>query len=149
MDSLLDKWFLKGHHQPSPCQRSAPFLPAFHEVLTKTWRAPYSACVNPSTAAALTTVDGAEEKGYSKLSPLEEAVSTRGLKSVAHLSRPCRMTSALANKVYAAAGQAGSALHMSVLQVFQAKLLSDMDESGRDQHSHMLVPRLHTVRCHS
>lgn len=43
------------------------------------------------------------------------------------------MTSALANRDYAAAGQAGSALHtMSVLQVFQAKHLWDMDESGRD-----------------
>ncbi len=126
---LLDEWFLKGHRQPSPRRRPAPFLPAVHNELTKTWRAPYSARVNLSTAAALTTIDGAEEKGYSKLPPLEEAVvahlcppSTRGLKSAAHPSKPCRMTSALANRAYAVASQAGSALHtMSVLQVFQAK----------------------------
>ncbi len=43
------------------------------------------------------------------------------------------MMSALANKAYAAAGQADSALHMvSVLQVFQAKLLWDMNESALD-----------------
>lgn len=41
--------------------------------------------------------------------------------------------SALANRAYSAAGQAGSALHtMVVLQVFQAKLLQSMDESGQD-----------------
>ncbi len=61
--------------------RSAPFLPAVRDELTKMWRATYSARVNPSTVAALTTVDGADEKGYSKLPPLEEAVA-------AHLSPP-------------------------------------------------------------
>ncbi len=93
---------------------------------------------------ALTTVDIAGEKGYSKLPPLEEAVaahlcplSALGLKAhAAHPSKPCRTTSALANRAYAAAGQAGSALHtMAVLQVFQAKLLSDMDESGQQQEA--------------
>ncbi len=63
--------------------------------------------------------------------PLEEAVaahlcppSALGLKAhVAPPSRPCRTTSVLANRAYAAASQAGSALTMAVLQVFQAKLL--------------------------
>ncbi|KTF80803.1 hypothetical protein cypCar_00035720 [Cyprinus carpio] len=41
--------------------------------------------------------------------------------------------SALAGRVYSCAGQAASALHsMAVLQVFQAKLLQVMDESGPD-----------------
>ncbi len=46
------------------------------------------------------------------------------------------MTFALVNRAYAVAGQASSALHMmAVLQVFQAKLLHDLDESGRDSNT--------------
>ncbi len=48
-------------------------------------------------------------------------------------SKPCRTTSALAGRSYASAGQAASALHsMAVLQVYQAKLLSAVDESEPD-----------------
>ncbi|XP_016107756.1 guanylate cyclase 2G-like [Sinocyclocheilus grahami] len=114
-----------------------------HEELTMSWHATYSARANPSTAAAaLTTTDGADVKGYSMLPPLEEAVAAHlclpfalGLKAhAARPSKPCRTTSVLANRAYAAAGQAGLALHtMAVLQVFQAKLLCSMDESGQ-QH---------------
>ncbi len=98
----------------------------------------------PSAASSLHALrahqNGAEDKGYCKLPPLEEVVAAHllpplssGLKAAVHPLKPCSMTSALANRAYAAAGQAGSALHMmSVLQVFQAKLLQDMDESGRD-----------------
>ncbi len=50
-----------------------------------------------------------------------------------HPSKPCRTTSALAGRSYASAGQAASALHsMAVLQVYQAKLLSVIDESEPD-----------------
>ncbi len=50
-----------------------------------------------------------------------------------HPSTPCRTTSALAGRSYASAGQAASALHsMAVLQVYQAKLLSAIDESDPD-----------------
>lgn len=46
--------------------------------------------------------------------------------------------SALANRAYGGAGQAGSALHMmSVHQFFQAKLLRDMDESSWDPGAFM------------
>lgn len=73
----------------------------------KSWCAPYSACNRP-TSAALSTIDGAEEKGYEKLRPLEEAVAVHlcppsaiGWKAkVSHPSKPRRTTSA----------QAGSAL---------------------------------------
>ncbi len=141
---LLDEWFLLGCRQQSSCQRPASFLPAVHEELTKKWRAPYLVRVNHSTTVALTTVDSTEETGYSKLPPLEETVaaylcppSALGLKAnAAHPSKPCRTTSSLANRAYAAAGQAGSALYaMVVLQVFQAKLLCNMDESGQHQEA--------------
>ena len=49
------------------------------------------------------SVDGAEEKGYVKLPPLEEAVAP---------NKPCRASSALADRAYSAAGQAASALHI-------------------------------------
>ncbi len=140
---LLDEWFLPGCRQQSSRQRPAPFLPEVHEVLTKTWRAPYSARVNTSTSEALTTVHGAEEKGVSKFPPLEEAVAARlctpsalGLKAhAAHPYKPYRTTSALANKAYVAAGQTGLALHtMAVLQVFQ-------DESGQQQLTWLCAQR--------
>ncbi|KAL1279879.1 hypothetical protein QQF64_014479, partial [Cirrhinus molitorella] len=56
--------------------------------------------------------------------------------TISHPSIPCRTTSALAGRAYTSAGQAASALHsMAVLQVYQAKLLRALDESGPDQSS--------------
>ncbi len=92
-------------------------------------------------SSALTTVDGAEEKGYERMPQLDESVAAHlcpptaiGWKAKAsHPSKPCRTTSALAGRSYASAGQAASALHsMAVLQVYQAKLLSAIDESEPD-----------------
>ncbi len=92
-----------------------------------------------SSSSALTLVDGAEEKDYDSLPPLDESVAGHlcpptaiGWKiKPAHPSKPCRMTSALARGAYSSAGQAASALYsMAVLQVFQAKLLRSVDESN-------------------
>ncbi|CAM4295375.1 unnamed protein product [Leuciscus chuanchicus] len=133
--SRLDEWYLPGRQQ-APRQRAAPFLPEVHEELTKSWHAPFSARTRSSSSSTLSTVDGAEEKGYVSLPPLEEAVAAHLCPPTAgswrsktvHPSKPCRTTSAIA---YAAAGQVASALHaMATLQVFQAKLLRSMDESG-------------------
>ncbi|KAL0165753.1 hypothetical protein M9458_037597, partial [Cirrhinus mrigala] len=105
------------------------------------WRAPYSACLRASSSSALTSVDGAEDKGYEKLPPLNESVAAHlcpptaiGWKTKAsHPSKPCRTTSALAGRAYTSAGQAASALHsMAILQVFQAKLLAQSDKSALD-----------------
>ncbi|KAL0171003.1 hypothetical protein M9458_035599, partial [Cirrhinus mrigala] len=107
--------------------------------MTKSWRAPYSARLHASSSSALTSVDGAEEKGYEKLPPLDESVAAHpptaiGLKAkAAHPSNPCRTTSALTGRAYSLAGQVASLLHtMAVLQVFQAKLLQAMDKSSPD-----------------
>lgn len=60
------------------------------------------------------------------------------------------MTSALASRAYAVAGQASSALHMmSVLQVFQVKLLRDMDESGRDPGAFTELRRVTDLALHA
>ncbi|ROL42307.1 hypothetical protein DPX16_8186 [Anabarilius grahami] len=139
--SRLDEWFLPGRRQ-APRQRSAPFFPEVHEELAKSWRAPYSARLHTSHRSALTSVDGSEEKGYEHLPPLDEAVAAHlcppaavGWKTKRSLpSKPCRTTSALAGRAYASAGQAASALHsMAIFQVFQAKLLRSMDESGVEE----------------
>ncbi|KAL0192323.1 hypothetical protein M9458_010619, partial [Cirrhinus mrigala] len=123
--SLLDEWFLSGRHQ-APRQWASPFFLEVHEELTKSWRAPCSARLCTSSSSALTSVDDAEDKGYEKLPPLDESVA-------AHLCPFTPVTSALAGRAYASAGQAGSALHsMAVLQVFQAKLLAGTDKSALD-----------------
>ncbi|KAI2660631.1 ORF V: Enzymatic polyprotein [Labeo rohita] len=125
----------------APRQRASPFLPEVHEELTRSWRAPYSARLRASSSSALTSVDGAEDKGYEKLPPLDESVAAHlcpptaiGWKTKAsHPSKPCRTTSALAGRAYTSAGQAASALHsMAILQVFQAKLLAQSDKSALD-----------------
>ncbi len=72
--SHLDEWFLPGRRQ-APHQRSSPFFPEIHKELTRSWRAPYSACQRAFSSSALTSVDGAEEKGYEKMPPLDESVA--------------------------------------------------------------------------
>ncbi len=138
--SRLDEWFLPGRRQ-APQQRPSPFFPEVHDELMRSWRSPYSARLRTSASSALTTVDGAEEKGYERMPQLDESVAVHlcpptaiGWKAKAsHPSKPCRTTSALAGRSYASAGQAASALHsMAVLQVYQAKLLSAVDESEPD-----------------
>ena len=133
----LDEWYLPGPRQATR-QRSAPFFPEVHDELTKSWRAPYPARLRTSSAA-LSSVDGSQEKGYEQLPPLDEAVAAHlcppvavGWKSNRALpSKPCRTTSAMAGRAYTSAGQAASALHtMAILQVFQAKLLRSLDESS-------------------
>ena len=134
----LDEWYLPGRQQ-APRQRAAPFLPEVHEELTKSWRAPFSARTRASASHTLSSVDGAEEKGYVSLPPIEEAVAVHLCPPTAGSwrskmtlpSKPCRATSALASRAYAAAGQAASGIHaMATLQAFQAKLLRSLDESG-------------------
>ncbi len=138
--SRLNEWFLPGRRQ-APQQRPSPFFPEVHDELTRSWLSPYSTRLRTSASSALTTVDGAEEKGYERMPQLDESVAAHlcpptaiGWKAKAsHPSKPCRTTSALAGRSYASAGQVASALHsMAVLQVYQAKLLSAVDESEPD-----------------
>lgn len=60
---------------------------------------------------------------------------------VAHPSKSCRATSALTGHADTSAGQAASALHTMAVQVFQAKLLHFMDESGPDPTAFRAAPR--------
>ncbi len=135
--SRLDKWILSGRHQDLH-QRLSPFFPELHDELTKSWCTPYSSRIRPSASVALTSVHGAEDKGYVHLPPLDESLATHlcpptaiGWKARAsHPSKPCRSTSVLAGCAYSVAGQAASALHsMALLQVFQAKMLANEEAS--------------------
>ncbi len=113
--SRLDEWFLPGRRQ-APQQRPSPFFPEVHDELTRSWRSPYSARLRTSASSALTTIDGAEEKGYERMPQLDESVAAHlcpptaiGWKAKAsHPSKPCRTTLALAGRSYASAGQAAS-----------------------------------------
>ncbi len=109
-------------------RRSAPFLPAVSDELTKMWRATYSAS------------SGSHHRWWCWRKGIQQAPPFGGSSCCSSLPTiclspaftPCRTTAALTNRAYAAAGQAGSALHtMAVLQLFQAKLLCGMDESGQ------------------
>ncbi len=99
--SRLDEWFLPGRRQ-APQQRPSPFFPEVHDELTRSWRSPYSARLRISGSSALTTIDGAEEKGYERMPQLDESVAAHlcpptaiGWKAKAsHPSKPCRTTSA-------------------------------------------------------
>ncbi|ROL45554.1 hypothetical protein DPX16_17670 [Anabarilius grahami] len=122
---------MTGTVSPSPA--SCAFLPEVHAELTKSWRAPYSARLRTSQQSAPTSVDGSSEKNYDSLPPLDEAVA-------AHLCPPAavgwktkRALPSKPGRAYTSAGQAASSLHtMAILQVFQAKLLRALDESGFD-----------------
>lgn len=133
----LDEWYLPGRRQSlailvSDCLL---FSPEVHDELTRSWRTPYSARLRTSASAALTLVDGAKDKGYEKLPPLDESMAALlcpptadGWKAkAAHPSKLCRTTSVLAGCVYSLAGQVVLALHSVVaLQVFQASLPARM-----------------------
>lgn len=106
-------------HQQAPRRRLAPFFLEVHQDLSKMWCAPFPVHDHSSSSAALSTVDSTEEKGYTKFPPVEEAVAVHlclptaiGWKTMAsHSSKTCRTTSALPSRVFAADGQAVSALH--------------------------------------
>ncbi len=103
--SRLDEWFLPGRRQ-APQQQHSPFFPEVHDELTRSWRSPYSARLCTSASSALTTIDGAEAKGYERMPQLDESVAAHlcpptaiGWKAKAtHPSKPCRTTSALAGR---------------------------------------------------
>ncbi len=133
--SRLDEWFLPGRQQ-APRQRSSPFFPEVHDELTKSWRAPYSSRIRPSASSALTSVDGAEEKGYEHL-PLWMSqwprISARPRLSDGRRGRVIRPSRAEPHLHSLDAPTL--ALHsMAVLQVFQAKMLAS-EEAGLDAAS--------------
>ncbi len=134
-------WVVPAGCRQAPHQWSSPFFPEVDDELARSWHSPYSTRLRTSASYTLITVDGTEEKGYEEIPQRDELVAAQlcpptaiGWKAkAAHPSKPCRTTSALAGHSYDSAGQAALALHsMTVLQVYQAKLLSAMDKSEPD-----------------
>lgn len=138
--SKLDTWFLQQGRRAAAQKKRAPFFPDVHEEVVKAWSAPQSARTHASGSAIFSLVDGAETRGYARIPPVEQTIaahlcpSTSSLRPEAALpSKPCRMTAHIAEKAYAASGEAASALHtMAVLQVFQAQLLRSLDGNEPD-----------------
>ncbi len=143
--SRLDECFLPGHHQALH-QRSSPFFPKC-TTSSKNRGAPPTRLASPSVA--LTSVDGAEDKGYEHLSPIDESVAAHlclptaiGWKpSASHPSKTCRATSALAGRAYSAAGQAMNLFNTRVSQ-FE---LNYWNKLTFPQHSNLLrcICKLH------
>ncbi len=114
--SRLDERFLSGHNLPAPV--SLPFLPDLHNEIVKAWEKPYSARIHRYMHNNYADIEGMREHGYAST-----------LKAPALPSKALKDTSRLNGRAYAAAGQAGAALHtMSVLQAYQADLLKDLDQ---------------------
>ena len=113
MKSKLDSWFLQSSRRQAASRRRTPFFPDVHEHVVKSW----------------------VPNGYVRMPPVEETVAAHLCPSSSALgsnrslpSKPCRFTAHQADKAYASAGEAASALHaMAILQVFQAKLLQSLD----------------------
>ncbi len=132
--SRLDERFLSGHNLPAPV--SLPFLPDLHNEIVKAWEKPYSARIHRYKHNNYADIEGMREHGYASMPPIEETLASylsRGvastLKAPALPSKALKDTSRLNGRAYAAAGQAGAALHtMSVLQAYQADLLKDLDQ---------------------
>ncbi len=77
-----------------------------------------------------------KEQGHGEIPKVEETLSSylspessSSIKSPVLPTKPVRITSALVGKACSAAGQAAACLHtMSLLQAYQAELLTDLDE---------------------
>ncbi len=72
--SRLNECFLTGRYQ-----RSSPILPRSSNKFTVLWHAPHSSRIRPAASAALTSVDGTEEKGNEHLPLLDEFVARTSL----------------------------------------------------------------------
>ncbi len=149
--SRLDDWFLGAGRGSQPRSALVPFFPEVHEELTKSWMAPFTARSRSSASSILTTLDGGVARGYAGIPQVERAIAVHLCPRNAATwrnrprlpSKACKLTAALADKAYSAAGQAASALHaMAILQVHQAKALKQVHEGSTDTG---LMQELHTA----
>ncbi len=139
--SWLDDWFLGAGRGSQPRSALVPFFPEVHEELTKSWMAPFMSRSRSSASSILTTLNGGVARGYAGIPQVERAIAVHLCPRNAATwrnrprlpSKACKLTAALADKAYSAAGQAASALHaMAILQVHQAKALKQVHEGSTD-----------------
>ncbi len=127
--SQLDDWFLRAGHGSQPRPVPVPFISEVHEELMKSWMTPFKARSHSSASSVLTTLDGGAASLYVGIPQGERAARNAATwRNRPRLpSKACKLTAALAAKVYSAARQAASALHtMAILQVHQAKALKQI-----------------------
>ncbi len=112
----LDEQFLSEHNRTAPVSLS--FLPDIHSEIERAWDKPYSARIHRYQHTNYANIEGMHERRYALMSPVEETLAsylsagvTSTLKAPALPSKPLRETSRLNGRAYAAASQAGAALH--------------------------------------
>lgn len=98
---------------------------------------PFSAHAHIWGLSLLSSEDGSDLLGYSKLPPIEEAIAAhlcpmlRVKSTIVYPNKLCRTTANITGKAYAALGKAPSVFHlMDIQQVFQEKM--HLDEQGLD-----------------
>ncbi len=104
--------------------------------MSRSWKKPFSAHLFIPASDYYGNVAGLGECGYRAMPRVEQTLASylspgaaSSLKAPVLPSKLLQTTSALVGKGYTAAGQAGACLHtMSVLQVYQADLLKELDE---------------------
>ncbi len=112
----LDERFLSEHNRPAPV--SLPFLPDLHSEIERAWDKPYSARIHRYWHTNYANIERTHEHGYASMPPVKEMLVSylsagvmSTLKAPALPSKPLRETSRLNGRAYAAASQAGAALH--------------------------------------
>ncbi len=136
--SKLDERFLSGPNS-RPERRKLPFFIDLHHEISRSWKQPFSSRLANAAAADFTNQVGSVEQGYTAVPRVEDTLASHLLPSLEPSwksrpllpTKPCRTTSALIEKSYITAGQAGMALHtMAILQSFQVDVLKEMDEGA-------------------
>ncbi len=126
--SRLDERFSTSRAQPQ-CQ-GLPGIARDHGTKPVSYR------VNSTQTSHYSSILNKEVHGYGEMPKVEETLASylspepsSSARSPVLPTKPVRTTSALVGKAYSAAGQAAACLHtMSLLQAYQADLLSDIDE---------------------
>lgn len=118
---LDDCFFTSARVQPP--RRHLPFIPDLHTEVLRVWKNTYSLHVHTQATSAYSKVVGMFKHGYGAMPKEEEVLADYRSPSYASSWRkptlppkPCRVSSNLLDKAYAAAGQAGVSLRWITLR---------------------------------
>ncbi len=108
----------------------------FFTEVWRSWEKQVSYRVYSTQTSHYSSILNKKGHGYGEMSKVEETLvsylspeSSSSIKSPILPNKPVRITSALVGKAFSAAGQAAACLYtMSLLQAYQAELLTDLNE---------------------
>ncbi|XP_056596267.1 uncharacterized protein LOC130414411 [Triplophysa dalaica] len=135
-ENKMDERCLK--HSTKPTRRKLPFFSDQHQEVCRSWQHPYTARVFTPQTCIYSNVQGYKERGHGAMQRIEQTLASylspstaSSLKAPTLPSKPCRVTSTLIGKAYAAAGQSGACLHsVALLQAYQADALRELVDTG-------------------